>query len=139
VGANGGPTVGLQATFEYGTAPNVKEVTLNTQDLSKLKPGQIQFTLAEPVDLGDLTGFLTWASSTFSFPPPDPTTWPDPFAGLATVDVTIDKLVIDQVNQNYALGITMTPKTPVKIPIINIGIKQVGLIIDKTASKTDGQ
>jgi hypothetical protein len=132
--ADSGPTVGLQATFQYGTAPNIKNITLSTQDVSKLAPGKIQFTLAEPVDLGDLTAFLTWAAATFKFPAPDPSSWPEPFAGLATVDVTIDKLVIDQVNGNYELQITMKPPKPVTIPIINVGIVSVGLMIDKTGS-----
>ena len=57
----------------------------------------VEGSLDQPVDLGDLADFLTWAATTFSFSPPDPSTWPEPFSGLATVDVTIDKLCIDQV------------------------------------------
>jgi hypothetical protein len=132
--ASGSPNVALQATFVYGTAPNEKEITLNTQDLSNLAPGKIQFHLDQPVELGNLTEFLAWASSTFTFPKPDPTQWPQPFAGLAQVNVTINKLDIDQVNGNYGLDVTMAPPTPVKLPIVNIAIKEIGVAITKTAS-----
>ncbi len=130
----GSPNVALQATFVYGTAPNEKEITLNTQDLSKLVPGQIEFHLNEPVELGNLTDFLTWASTTFTFPKPDPTQWPQPFAGLAQVNVKINKLDIDQVKGDYGLDVTMAPPSPVKIPIINIAIKEIGVAITKTSS-----
>ena len=132
--ANGDASVVLQATFEYGSAGNRKTVTLNTQDLSKIKAGQIVFKLADPVDLGDLTEFLAWAGSTFKFTPPNPTTWPDPFSGLAKVDVTIDTLEVDQAKDTYALGVTMTPAGKPTIPIIDVAITEVGVAITKGAA-----
>jgi hypothetical protein len=130
VGAEAPMVVGLQATITISE----HKVTLETQDIAKLAQG-IQFQLPEPVQLGSLTDFLTWAKANVPGFPSDvnPSTWPEPFKGLAAMIVTVNEFCINnQVTPaQYTLGVRMLAQDSVKLPVIPVAIVGFGVRISK--------
>ncbi|MGH6692364.1 MAG: hypothetical protein ACREF4_16980 [Gammaproteobacteria bacterium] len=57
-------SVSLSATLDYNGNP----IIVNTGDLAKLKKGQFQFSLSQPLVLGTVHDFLSWLHTQWGLP-----------------------------------------------------------------------
>lgn len=89
---------GSTPTIRFGVILNVNgtSVPIASDDITHALTNGVEFTLQNPLDLGSINDFMTWAHGTWGVPLLDSSSLPPPLDkvvdAMTNIDVTIEKL-----------------------------------------------
>jgi hypothetical protein len=142
-GSPGGVSVSVSATLDYNGTP----IPVSTGDLAQLKKGNFQFTLTQPVDLGQVfPNFLIWLHTEFGLPNLNDevneviSTLQSSTIGIIQqlgnllydiyhVDITITVFVINTATSTFKIAVTMTLANPFTL-FNGMSLDSVGIQVD---------
>lgn len=131
--SDSGTRVSLSATILF----NKQSVTINSQDVTKLKEQGVKFELTTPVDMGSIDKMIDWMHEELHLPLQSkevddivknqiPAPFSEPLQSILNANITLDVLKIDTQASTYAVGVGVTPEPALNILDI-LKVERIGI------------